>query len=241
MPNRVIREGWLESDRIDSLDPQAERFFLRLCLRSDDFGRFHAAPQLLKSMLFPLKEDIRGADMTRCLAACEKAGLVRCYEVAGKRFLEIDNFDQRLRAKVSKFPPMTDGCLTSVSHKSDDGRLEKKGSRKEVETEKKGSGEPSPSAPAIPDGLVAVAGFVEEFARFAEHRKRLKKPMTEHAQALLLTKLAQRPRDAIPALQMAMENGWQGIEWDWFDKRRQGQPAKTVDLREGERPQITEL
>lgn len=140
MPNRIIREGWLESGRIDSLDAPAERFFLRLCLKADDFGRFHAAPQLLKSLLFPLKEDIRNTDMSRCLAACEKAGLFHCYEVAGKRYLEINNFDQRLRAKVSKFPPWQahDGQTSDMRRLDSEAEAEaEERRRREVEAEEK--------------------------------------------------------------------------------------------------------
>lgn len=137
MPTRMIREGWLESERIDQLDANAERFFLRLLLKADDYGRYHAAPQMLKSTLFPMKEDIRSTDMTRCLAACEKAGLVRCYEVAGKQLLEIHRFDQRLRSKASKFPPpdghMPDICPTHDGHMSARREVEEKRSRREVE------------------------------------------------------------------------------------------------------------
>jgi len=104
MPNRIIRDGWVESTKIDLLDANAERFFIRLCLRADDYGRYHANPLLLKSNLFPLREDVRSADITRCLAACEKAGLLRCYNANGGRYLLIERFGQQTRAKNSKFP-----------------------------------------------------------------------------------------------------------------------------------------
>ncbi len=130
MPSRIIREGWLESESVDRLSPQAERFFLRLCLRADDFGRYHANPQLLKSNLFPLKDDARSADMTRCLDEIEAAGLIRCYEVASKRYVEIVRFNQRTRANHSKFPeppgreqthdqPVTNPRLTDDGHLPD--------------------------------------------------------------------------------------------------------------------------
>ena len=108
MPTRLIREGWLESEAINQLDPLSERFFLRLCLRADDYGRFHANPILLKSALFPLREDVRGADISRWLAACEKSGMVRCYSDSGKPYLEIPKFGQRTRADKSKFPEPPD-------------------------------------------------------------------------------------------------------------------------------------
>ena len=111
MPSRIIREGWLESEPINSLSKDAEIFFLRLCLKADDFGRFHANPVLLKSNLYPLKEAIRSTDIPRWLAECEKAGLVRCYEHSGKRYLEIPKFGQRTRAESSKFPEPSEGKI----------------------------------------------------------------------------------------------------------------------------------
>src|SRR5574343_23713 len=84
MPSRIIRDGWLESERINALKPEEECFYLRLCLRADDFGRYHANPVLLKSNVFPLRENVRSTDIPRWLAACQKAGLVRCYEADAK-------------------------------------------------------------------------------------------------------------------------------------------------------------
>jgi len=131
MPNRIIREGWLESERIDKLDPKSEVFYLRLLLRADDFGRYHAHPQLLKSNLFPLREDTRSTDMSRCLAACENAGLVRCFEANGGRYLEILNFRQRTRAMVSRFPQPVITCPhPAVIRQTHDGHP-----RTETETE----------------------------------------------------------------------------------------------------------
>lgn len=105
MPNRIIRDGWLESEAINQLDQGAERFFLRLCLCADDYGRYNANPILLKSNLFPLREDVRCTDISRWLAACEKAGMVRMYQAEAKAFLEIAKFGQRIKDNVkSKFP-----------------------------------------------------------------------------------------------------------------------------------------
>lgn len=178
MPNRIIREGWLESDRINNLDAAAERFFLRLCLRADDYGRYHANPTLLRSNLFPLREDIRNTDIPRSLAACEKAGLLRCYEVDGKRFLEIERFNQRTRAQVSKFPsppvndgPMTDKCLT------DD-----RPPRTETETETETSSEAyaktetkTKTEPDIPsDGQVTAETIYAAYPRKVARREALK-------------------------------------------------------------------
>lgn len=152
MPSRMIREGWLESHRIDALDAAAERFFLRLCLKADDYGRFHATPQILKSLLFPMKEDLRSTDMSRFLVDCEKAGLVRCYDHSGKPFVEVLRFDQRMRSKSSKFPAPPDGCPADDGHVT--GMCPPEGKGREVE-EKGREAEVFSTPPLSRDGVLS--------------------------------------------------------------------------------------
>lgn len=121
MPNRIIREGWIESEAIHALSAEAERFFLRLCLRADDFGRYHANHVLLRSNLFPLHDSIDVKRVHSWVEECARAGLLDVYECQGKRFLLIRKFDQRTRAAKSKFPePPNDGHM-SVKCQTGDG------------------------------------------------------------------------------------------------------------------------
>lgn len=114
MPNRILRD-WTDSFIVDELDVHAERFFVRLIMKVDDFGRFSADKRLLKSQLFPLKSDIRDTDIARCLTACEKAGLITIYTVASKCYLQIENFKQTLRQKTTKYPA-PDECIADATH-----------------------------------------------------------------------------------------------------------------------------
>lgn len=109
MPNRILRD-WTDSDRVNLLTADAERFFVRLIMKADDFGRYFAEPKRLKAFLFPLKDSLRDTDISRWLAECEKAGLLRCYEVTCKRYLELLNFRQRLRQmrEIHPRPPWHD-------------------------------------------------------------------------------------------------------------------------------------
>lgn len=114
MPCRYIREEYLTSERVDQLDAKAERFYFRLFLVVDDFGRFEANEKLLKSKVFPLKDDVRVTDIARWLTACETAGLIRLYTVSGKRYLSVDRFAQtraNCRSTKSKYPdpPLENG------------------------------------------------------------------------------------------------------------------------------------
>lgn len=106
MPSRILREGILTSERVNQLSWEAEVFYRRLMSVVDDFGRFTAHPSLLRAALYPLKLDsVRDANMERLLATVEQARLVRVYEIAGKRYLELLDFRQQVRAKESKYPP----------------------------------------------------------------------------------------------------------------------------------------
>ena len=114
MPCRYIREEYLTSEHVDMLDVHAERFYFRLFLVVDDFGRFDANAKILRSKCYPLKDDIRTADISRWLAACEKAGLILLYTAAGKQYLSVNRFSQtraNCRSSKSKYPdPPNDVC-----------------------------------------------------------------------------------------------------------------------------------
>ena len=118
----VRGEAYLESERVNSLSGPAEKFYWRLMCAADSFGRMDARPAILRTKLYSLQLDkIRESDMPRLLAECEKAGLVRCYEISGKPYVEINRFEQRLRTKAkypappsAADPPQT--CRTSAAH-----------------------------------------------------------------------------------------------------------------------------
>lgn len=105
MPDRILRD-WTDSETVNSLSWQAECFFVRLIMKADDFGRYHGNQKLLKSLLFPLKDGLRDADITRWIAECVNAGMIVVYtdKVSGKPFLRLVNFGQRLRTRKAKFP-----------------------------------------------------------------------------------------------------------------------------------------
>lgn len=105
MPNRIIRDAILTSVPVSTLGWPEEVLYRRLMSVADDYGRCDALPQLVRSRCYPLQTDqVRVADITRWLAACEKAGLIVLYEADGKPYLQIEKFGQQQRS-ASKFPP----------------------------------------------------------------------------------------------------------------------------------------
>ena len=130
MPDRIIKESICTSDTLNQLSDFEERFWHRLIVNCDDYGRFDARPAILKGRLFPLMEGKTLKDMSNTLSKLASVGLVELYEVDGKPFLHVVTWDkyQRIRAKRSKFPEPNSTCCHLPS---DDGKC----SRNSIQSE----------------------------------------------------------------------------------------------------------
>ncbi len=65
----------------------------------------------MRVAVFPLLIDlVREADVQRCVDGCVAAGLIRLYTVVGKPYLEVTKWQQRLRAKTSRWPAPAGHC-----------------------------------------------------------------------------------------------------------------------------------
>lgn len=219
MPSRIIRDGWLESQHINALKPDEECFYLRLCLRADDFGRYHANPFLLKSNLFPLKENVRSTDIPRLLAACQKAGLVRCYEADAKPFLEIAKFGQRIKeGSRSKFPapPPESGQVPAIPGKA--GTVPPK-SESESESDAKadaggGNLPPASAVTVVVPETLNVPGFLRPWGEWVAIRIKGKKPKSSWdeyfgKQMAWLSEFGQA--GAIESVSYSARNEYQGL------------------------------
>lgn len=117
MPNRILREGILTSERLEELNWAEEVFYRRLMSVVDDFGRYYARPALLRAACYPLLlTKVSDSDIEKWLTACVNAALVRVYPALdGKRYLEMIDFRQQVRAVASKFPAFDGACTASAT------------------------------------------------------------------------------------------------------------------------------
>lgn len=215
MPNRIIREGYLASDAVNTLSAEEERFYFRLYLVVDDFGRFEARPELLRSRCYPLKTDsIRTADITRSLAACEKAGLVVVYQVDGRRYLQVEKFKQRTRT-TSKCPSPKDvtGNASQMSVKcQSNARLDDVVCGDVVVVEGEcGSRRAAAGIVEFPAALNTSA-FTSAWVSWIQHRDEIRKKLTPLAikkQFEQLEKLG--VARAVAAINHSIANGYTGI------------------------------
>lgn len=117
LPNRILRDGIIDSRAINALSDDAELFYRRLMSVVDDFGRFEADPVLLRTKVFPRKSSTWTEErISACLRECsetfyfdrptgKRLPLIVVYHKFDSVFLEIQNFGQRLRPRVkSKYP-----------------------------------------------------------------------------------------------------------------------------------------
>lgn len=104
MPNRLIRDGFLDSESVHNLSDAAECFYHRLLLCADDAGRFDGRVDVLRSRLFPLEPGRRARDLDSQLDECIHQRLVRRYSVSGKTYLQVFKWQRYGNSKQSKYP-----------------------------------------------------------------------------------------------------------------------------------------
>lgn len=100
MPDRMLREGLIASQRWAGLKLHVQNLFVRLILAADDYGTFPANPALIRSRCYPLELDrAREADLPRWLEELEHAGLIRFHWHRDDRYLTLERFGQAERMK----------------------------------------------------------------------------------------------------------------------------------------------
>jgi len=104
MPNRVIRDGFLDSPRVDALNWFAECVYHRLLLAVDDAGRIDGRSSVLKSRLFPLKDRLRASDVERGVNQLEEHGLVVRWEVGDQVVIQVTRWRRCGNAQYSRYP-----------------------------------------------------------------------------------------------------------------------------------------
>ena len=96
MPDRLIREGLVNSPKVNALSDRAECAFVRLLLKVDDFGVYFAEPKMVRAAIWPMKS-VRDAEVARVLDEIERVGLLARFTAPdGLRYLCLLRFGQRL-------------------------------------------------------------------------------------------------------------------------------------------------
>lgn len=243
MPNRILREGILTSEGVNSLSWQEEVFYRRLMSVVDDFGRYYASPKLLRAACYPLHIDkVSDSDIGKWLTACVTAALVRVYPASdGKRYLELEKFGQQVRAKASKFPSPADDslstCVADAKQMPANAHLDVSVSVSVSEDEKRPAQAPSTPRFELPD-------WVNRLHWDAWHSGGNREKATDAQKAVSLAKLAkwrEQGENHAGALENAAAGGYQGLFLPDKGKFTPSQPSATVPSRPGRDPELERI
>lgn len=143
MPNRMLKESILSSEKFNSLTWFEQSTYIRLILLADDYGRLDGRDVILKSYCYPLDDKVTRSAISKAISHMVNVGLLQKYEVNNKPYLCFPNFGkyQRLRSKTSKYPAplngaQNDSCQSHDRHMSDTCPLEEE-VEEELEVEEK--------------------------------------------------------------------------------------------------------
>lgn len=206
--------NWTSSDKVDALSFGAEVFFTRLIMTVDDFGRFHANPKLLKSALYPLKE-IKLSDIEKWLNECTT--LLRVYEVDGKQYLEITDFNQRLRLKTSKFPDMPVICPSIDRQVSDKCPPEVETEARNGSRSEKRETEIQAEAFNFKSSLLALGISKSVVDDWLKVRKAKKATNSETAFIAIEKEIIASGRSPDECITEAVARSWAGFKAEWMN------------------------
>lgn len=106
MPNRVIKDSLLVSEKVSSLTDFEFRLWVSMILLVDDAGRGDARPAIIKGRAFPLRERVSLKDIEVAVHGLAAKGCVSLYEVGGKPYFWFPTWSnhQRVRDVKPKYP-----------------------------------------------------------------------------------------------------------------------------------------
>lgn len=233
MPNRMIRDGILESEAVLSLPVEARWLYVTILLSADDVGLFEATPFKLARIA-----DVRRELADRLMTMLADSDLVRLYEVKGKRFGFIPRFGQRLQIKRIKHaaPPdallsdepdtlnkikdlaskttVDHGCASAGQRKSTvaqrpepepEPEVEGKKKEKEIQVPRKRS-----TAPSAPDGVSD-----QVWSDWLAVRKSKKAAVTSTAVDGIKAEAIKAGMTLQQALETCCRQGWAGFKAAW--------------------------
>lgn len=164
MPTRFIKESCRSSKNLDRVTDFEERLFWRLITTADDFGRFLADPELVRSACFPRRDRLPLQKLIDALAGLQRNHLITLYSVKDRQYGQFCTFEEhqgKPRSRKSKYPAMLDTSLHAdasncvrvladvTGHPDTDTDTKANTDLNSSSPEKEGSGEKTRLAPGL--------------------------------------------------------------------------------------------
>ena len=106
MPNRIIKDSLLDSEKIAQLNDFEFRLWVGLILQADDAGRGDARPAYIKGHVFTFRDRVTLKDIDAAFHALAAYSCVDLYTVGGRPYYAFPNWakHQRIRDCKPKYP-----------------------------------------------------------------------------------------------------------------------------------------
>jgi len=98
---RMIDKVVILSKKVNAVSEGAENLYYRVNISADDYGRYHAEPEILKGQIYTLRK-IRLAEIFRRVDELWGIELIKMYAVNGEKYLEIIDFEKHQTFKSDR-------------------------------------------------------------------------------------------------------------------------------------------
>ena len=230
---RMFAKTIIDSDLFLDMPVTAQLLYFHLCMRADDDGFINNPKRIMR--------DVRCADDDMKMLIAKDYVIPFESGVIVIKHWRLHNYIQKDRYKPSLcdekdllttnknkvYERLYTDCI-QIDNKMDTecvqiGDTDKnRVDKNRVDKNRKEKGE---------ENKTCSPELAEALAAFAEHRKKLKKPMTDYAKKLLLNKLqklAKTEQEQIAILNQSIENGWQGVFALGGDRKKQSYNRPTA-------------
>lgn len=241
---RMFAKTIIDSDVFLDMPVTAQLLYFHLCMRADDDGFSNNPKRIMRDVR--CSDDDMKVLIAKDFIIPFESGVIVIKHWRLHNYIQKDRYkpslcDEKNLLTTNKnkvYERMDTECI-QIDNKmdteciqigdTDKNRLDK--SREDKNSLDKSREDKGKMSDSI--GQTCSPELAEALAAFAEHRKKLKKPMTDYAKELLLKKLqklAKTEQEQIAILNQSIENGWQGVFPLGGDRGQRNQRQSAADM-----------
>lgn len=254
---RMFAKTIIDSDLFLDMPVTAQLLYFHLCMRADDDGFINNPKRIMRDVR--CSDDDMKMLIAKDYVIPFESGVIVIKHWRLHNYIQKDRYkpslcDEKNLLTTNKnkvYERMDTGCIQIDNkmdtecvqigdtdkirldkNRLDKNRLDKSREEKDKMSDSIGQKCPMDSNKGK-DDKTCSSELAEALAAFAEHRKKLKKPMTDYAKELLLKKLqklAKTEQEQIAILNQSIENGWQGVFPLGGDRGQRNQRQSAADM-----------
>jgi len=210
MPNRIIKDSLLTSEKIADLTDFEFRLWVSMILLVDDAGRGDARPAIIRGRAFPLRERVTLKDIETAVHGLAAKGCVDLYTVGGRPYFWFPTWSdhQRIREVKPKYPAPEDADALPQSAAVCGNPPQSAASCRELRPESESNPNPNPNPNPTPTRTGARGAAFDAF--WAAYPRKVGKQEARKAWEKV-------PVEAFPRIVPAIEAQKKSAQWQKDD------------------------